>query len=723
MAERPMPLLETRIPDSLRAPFRWLIYLGIVANTAATILPIVAGILALIGFIVINLTSLRARFQEPSKGLLMLFTGLYLVRPSVLLLVLFTVYFQAIYFWGAKKPSHYLWIVAVGFVHLAVISTVMSSVAYPVVFLAYVVLLTHALLVANFLAGLQDEEGKLNQYELDRCEIGVFTRMRGISYWIAGISVVVAAIFFPVLPRFQAFSYQPTQFTGESVSGFSDEVTLGEMGAIQSDNRVALRIFLPPEFATRVRRWRGAVLEQWDFVAQRWSGSTRGVLMGSASGDHIFRNMSELSQIGRGIRVNASSMSNPRIFLPEVDGLMPWRVSSMESDIKGVFFDRDSWTLEPEDDLRFRGFEYNIHLLDEPSAEKAAPNPNSVSKQALNRCSTLDSVPDGFMTRLKERGDELVPGYSAGNMDPWEMAQRLNLTLQRSQGYTLDFTEPDSANSLNEFLFDQERGNCEYFATSLALLYRAYGIPARLVTGFQAGRENLFRNYQMVRQSDAHSWVEAYFEDRGWQIFDPTPSAPGTGGMLATQLGVLFDAYDFVQLQWNLYVLDYTQIDQRQFFASLFDKTGFMARPVFRLTRFLAAARQLIAGVLFVLFLIWLIQEISPSLSPWLQNWTIRLPGFRWLRWNRHASHLATRIFRRIEREASRRGVSRAPSETPKSFLDRLARSLPESSRSLDQFSKCYHRSRFGDPDMGIDGARELRRLLDELVQKVRGLK
>src|SRR5690606_32971365 len=145
--------------------------------------------------------------------------------------------------------------------------------------LAYIVLLSQSLLVANFLNGHLDKDRRIQVDEVRRTESHFVDRTKAVGYWIVGMSLLIALIIFPILPRAQTLSYQPTQCTQESVTGFTDEVVLGEMGDIQSDNRVALRVFVPQPYSSRVQKWRGATLDTWNHKDQGWtntqSGATR----------------------------------------------------------------------------------------------------------------------------------------------------------------------------------------------------------------------------------------------------------------------------------------------------------------------------------------------------------------------------------------------------------------------------------------------------------------
>ena len=97
------------------------------------------------------------------------------------------------------------------------------------------------------------------------------------------------------------------------------------------------------------------------------------------------------------------------------------------------------------------------------------------------------------------------------------------LAMFTQQPFYYTLTPPKlSDDSVDEFLFDTKRGFCGHYASAFAVLMRAAGIPARVVTGYQGGTFNRFADYWIVRQSDAHAWDEVWIEGRGWVRIDPT---------------------------------------------------------------------------------------------------------------------------------------------------------------------------------------------------------
>jgi transglutaminase-like putative cysteine protease len=124
----------------------------------------------------------------------------------------------------------------------------------------------------------------------------------------------------------------------------------------------------------------------------------------------------------------------------------------------------------------------------------------------------------------------------------WALAERLKAEsstpaayVRRVQEYLSDGfgyseTPTQSAVPLETFLFDEKAGYCQQFSGAMALLLRMAGIPARIAAGFSPGTRDDKRGEMVVRDIDAHSWVEAYFPTIGWVTFDPTPAeSPARG--------------------------------------------------------------------------------------------------------------------------------------------------------------------------------------------------
>jgi len=139
----------------------------------------------------------------------------------------------------------------------------------------------------------------------------------------------------------------------------------------------------------------------------------------------------------------------------------------------------------------------------------------------------------------------------------------------RDFGYTLEMKNDPDKTALEYFLFDRKEGHCEYFASAMVILLRAAGVPARLVNGFVGAEWHDWGNYLIVRQSHAHSWVEAYLPGVGWAVFDPTP--PDLTQAVAPEINPLTQTLDLLRMNWQRYIIRYSvndQADMIQFFRS-----------------------------------------------------------------------------------------------------------------------------------------------------------
>lgn len=129
-------------------------------------------------------------------------------------------------------------------------------------------------------------------------------------------------------------------------------------------------------------------------------------------------------------------------------------------------------------------------------------------------------LPNAVPDRVHQLADEI----KGEETNPYRIAQRMERYFKQS-GFLYQTTEVESPEPgedyVDQFLFESRVGYCDNFSTSMVVMLRSVGIPARWVKGFNTGTENS-EGYYEVRQNNAHSWVEVYFEDIGWMPFEPT---------------------------------------------------------------------------------------------------------------------------------------------------------------------------------------------------------
>src|SRR5215203_5638132 len=193
-----------------------------------------------------------------------------------------------------------------------------------------------------------------------------------------------------------------------------------------------------------------------------------------------------------------------------------------------VFFPTSNIKIDPYGSLRAP------YQIPEGSAYSVISNVPNASPDQLRSAGTVypGEIADRY-TQLPptglERTRELAGRLTEGTTNPYDAVLKMNQYLKETYPYDLSIPpQSQDMDAVEYFLFEQKRGYCEQFSSSLAVMARSQGIPARVATGYAPGEYNPFTGYYEVRASDAHAWVEVYFPGYGWSTFDPTPSFDST---------------------------------------------------------------------------------------------------------------------------------------------------------------------------------------------------
>jgi transglutaminase-like putative cysteine protease len=228
---------------------------------------------------------------------------------------------------------------------------------------------------------------------------------------------------------------------------------------------------------------------------------------------------------------------------------------------------------------------------------------------------------------------------------------------------------------VDEFLFETKAGFCEHFSSGFALLMRAAGLPARVVTGYQGGDMNPIDGYMIVRQSDAHAWVEVWIADEGWIRVDPTAAAvpvrvdAGMASAVApVELPLLarpdlswlrLARYNWEALAnyWNQWVVGYNVERQRE----LLSRFG-MPSPSWER---MAMALFWLVGLVVAVFSLWLLRRAQ-------------------------GEDQVASTWRRFCAKLARRGTARVPYEGPRDFAARAAREQPHVAAHVAEIGALY---------------------------------
>lgn len=359
----------------------------------------------------------------------------------------------------------------------------------------------------------------------------------GALWVLAPASLILTAGFFAGIPRMDGAGVGGRD-GGADMAGFGQDVELGDLGAILDNPDVVMRVRARDATGLPLQGpfyFRGIALDHFD--GKRWTHTLGGeVRPGAAmrpSGDVITQSV-VLEPLGESVLFGL-----PRPV--HVEGL------------RGVSVDTSgTW--------RWRGdpgrLEYTVYSV--PVGEQHEGTPRSRAERAALRSGAWTSLPPGLDPRIGSLADTLA-GRAGPEATQREIAAVIESHLRESFRYTDVPEVEDARQPLSDFLFRSQRGHCEFFATALAVLLRSRGVPARVVNGFQGGEYNDFGEFVLIRQSDAHSWVEAWFPDEGWVQLDATPAADAP----PTPLAIVRAAQWGVEA-WHRLVLDYdldSQID------------------------------------------------------------------------------------------------------------------------------------------------------------------
>jgi len=136
-----------------------------------------------------------------------------------------------------------------------------------------------------------------------------------------------------------------------------------------------------------------------------------------------------------------------------------------------------------------------------------------------------------------------VADWTSGATTPRQKLTALETHLRMDFKYSLDgFHAEHGEPILVHFLRHAKQGHCEFFATAMAMLARQAGVPARVVGGYRVAEHNPVGDYDIVREKNAHAWVEAWIEGEGWRTFDATPPTLANDAHESTGLEAFIDA-------------------------------------------------------------------------------------------------------------------------------------------------------------------------------------
>ncbi|ALA56697.1 transglutaminase TgpA family protein [Nitrospira moscoviensis] len=602
----------------------------------------------------------------------------------------------------------YLHLYAISLMAIVASAALTTDLWYLPIFLAYLLTGVWTLLLFQLSKKSDDTPGQSEHQPPPHSH--VTPQLFWLANGLAAAALCLTLVIFFAIPRVSAGLFQKGYGDSIRTSGFSDTVDLGAIGPIKRDPSIVMRVELSERSARDVGRLylRGAAYDRYDGTS--WTNQLT----------HR-RSLAETAPMTFSVRPNPSrppaksAAVRQNILLEPLDTAVLFAAPFAES-VSGRFL--------------------TVHADAAGALSLPFPASSRIEYSVLSRINPLlpadlqpQSVayPESFIRHFlqipgqSERLAALAVAVTQDKSGRYEKALAIEQYLSTNFRYSLDVPLSDQARPIDEFLFTRKTGYCEHYATAMVLMLRAIGIPARLVTGFLATEWNEYGNYYVVRQQDAHAWVEVHLPHSGWITMDPTPSVTEAVSVPGWQ--AFSRIVDSFRLRWNRFFVQYSAADQ------------------------LAVVRELKAGGETVRTRVWdsfasllnpLANKIG-SLVAYAGEGNVRLMGkflglvllglgaMIWLAWKRPWRGLGstavrreeqpiTRLYKAMLHHFARNGFAKPDASGPLEFLALIRQEWTQAGAPAAILTDLYCRGRFGPAALSEEDLLQAQHSLRELL-------
>jgi len=557
-------------------------------------------------------------------------------------------------------------------------------------------------------------------------------------------TVALTVVLFLTVPRLGQSAWRGAFTRTRHVIGFSPEITLGELGEILQSREEVLRLSLSEPRSEAPYRVRGDLYLRGSVLTDYDRGKWKNTMPSPYSGGRL---PSLASAAGRPLVVQQITIEP----LDCEELFCLWPPVQLQPDER-LLLRRGRLVRPPEWRRRRMAFALGTTALKDGEQTALVPCEGFVDARRLL------AMPEGSpLTELRRLAAEWMAESGLG---PHERMGRARYLCERFHDpgrfeYSLQGQARDlSVDPVEDFVSNNPRGHCEYFATALALMLRSQGIPSRVVVGFRCDEFNELGEYYQVRQYHAHSWVEAYmrledlpletlfgadatrFAGGAWLRLEPTPAGPGALVADDTSLaGRLRRGLDRFGELWSDYVLE---MDQRRQRHAVYEPVVRAASRLFERLRDPAWWQGLGARIAAVLHLSalgaiggWLAAILIVTAAAAVAIFLRRRVRAGWRRlWARLAGRpqpaaqgdlSRVEFYRRLEVLLARSGHVRRPAQTQREFAAAAGAALaaatdrPQVRTLVLDLAEAFYRVRFGNLPLDTHGTAAVERALREL--------
>ena len=681
--------------------------------------------------------------------------------PPILAIGEFLIYLQLVKLFEQRgnRDLAQLLILSLLLMVAAAIST--ASLLFGMMFLVYLFLSLYCCLLFHLKtetdhakAALGVDEQKINTQTLRQDQRFLSRSMRRLTGLVSVAAVVMAMLVFLFFPRGTGagvignLAFRPTQ----SMTGFSDQVSFQDVAKItQNESEVAyvtvtkdgspwgrgqtiyLRGSAPDIYVSDPDdsdhwKWKRMPSPQQTEVIPSVSAGTEFPLSNPPAGAELYTQNIRLLPIGSGTLfampgiVSFKPSREMRLSRGLADNVLQAQ-EQLTTELNYTVISTNVTTpsstrpsQEPLEDYQRRT--NSPPRGDGPRSYPVPPEVRQVAKR--DEVCGMDASGNLALQRLKARGVTEIDEKIARNFERY---------LQTNYKYTLDLTDVRMANRKDpivQFLTDFKKGHCEYFAGSMALMCQSLGMRARVVVGFKCDDFNNLGGYFLVKQSNAHAWVEV-LTPQGWAQFDPTSGNEAAGG--AKKDGVwkqLMSVVSYLEYTWGNKVVNYDSESRSNLIQNV--DTG-LTNTAIRSSDYMSQLREALnrqnffmvssglltalvacmTGIIVIAVLYFLLERLRLRRRARRIGLT-DLPSPELMRLARQLA-----FYDDMMRALERRKITRAAHLTPQEF-SRSVDYLPgELFQIVQRLTRVFYRVRYGGVDLQGSQQRRLARVVERL--------
>jgi protein-glutamine gamma-glutamyltransferase len=716
----------TPLPTAVQRYFEVALYLlvlcsfGTLASTGGLDLPTVLLVSAALLFRGYLLATRRTLLIPESwtTALTLGYVAFYLAdyfvfsRVFVSATVHLVLFVMVVRLFSTKRDRDYYFLAVISFLMVLAAAVLTVDSTFLLAFAAFMLMAVVTCILMEMRSAAASATVRAHTYGDDPAYRRMAVSLVGATPALAFAILLGAGGIFFVLPRISNGYLSAFARSREISTGFSDRVQLGQIGEIQQSNSLVMHIQIDGDpHGSYDLKWRGVTLNVFD--GKTWfNPHAQHVVTSLGSGRFLLlqtgANWRKFQPAGPAQPIHYRVLMEPlvsNVFFLAIPRLVQGNYRLLSMDNGDAVFD-----LDPEHPVgRY-----------EATSDISQPRPSQL------RAASGDYPPEILLNYLQlppvdGRVVSLAKQITDSADNNYDKAASVERYLRTHFGYTLQLPRTVPRDPVANFLFERKQGHCEYFASSMAIMLRTLGVPSRVVNGFRTGEFNDLTSQYLVRASNAHSWVEAYFPGYGWIGFDPTPPAPAQMHTGWSRSMLYLDA---MASFWREWVINYDAGHQYNLGREAtrnslewFQRARNWARRHHE--ALLAAARRtqrtlsdsplkwglVGAGIVVLLLLAANAQRL------WRAVRNRRLAACP----EKSPSLAASIWYERMTRMLARKGWSKSPAQTPAEFL--VSIQDEDMREPVAQFTRHYESARFGGSS---DDAQRLPELYEEISTTVR---